>query len=114
MREKTLDEVAERLAKLRQKNAINLASLSAEQIGESEIELAMAGAITEASESEFFTKQELRLIRGCRRYADGDPCGLPGHNLMMLVATLTHYYGGVLNIPLVLDEMIEKAPDATR
>lgn len=110
MREKTLDEVAERLAKLRQKNAINLASLSAEQIGESEIELAMAGA----SESEFFTKQELRLIRGCRRYADGDPCGLPGHNLMMLVATLTHYYGGVLNIPLVLDEMIEKAPDATR
>ena len=72
----------------------------------------MAGANLEASEGEFFTKQELRLIRRCQRYANDDPCGLPGHNLMMLVATLTHYYGGVLNIPIVLDEMIEKAPDA--
>lgn len=114
MREETLDEVAKRLAELRRKNAANLASLFVEQIGESAAGLAMAGAITEASEEESFTKQELRLIRACQRYADGDPCGLPGHNLMMLVATLTHYYGGVLNIPLVLDEMIEKAPDATR
>lgn len=105
MTEKTLTEVEIKLAELRRKNAQSLAKLSAAG-------LAMAGAIVEASEEEFFTKQELRLIRSCQRYANDDPCGLPGHNLMMLVATLTHYYGGVLNIPIVLDEMIEKAPDA--
>lgn len=32
----------------------------------------MAGAIVEASEEEFFTKQELRLIRSCQRYANDD------------------------------------------
>ena len=34
------------------------------------------------------TERELRLIANCREYANGDPAGLPGHNLMMIVAKL--------------------------
>ena len=62
--------------------------------------------------SAYFTKRELRLICNCCEYAEGDPAGLPGHNLMMLVAKLVHYHGGALNVPDMLDEMIEMATDS--
>lgn len=35
-----------------------------------------------------FYERERRLILNCRNYADGDPAGLPGHNLMLIVAKL--------------------------
>lgn len=59
--------------------------------------------------SGFFSKRELRLIRNCCDYAYDDPAGLPGHNLMMLVSKIVRYHGGPLNIPDMLDEMIEMA-----
>lgn len=34
------------------------------------------------------TEREARLIKNCLDYASGDPAGLPGHNLMILVAKL--------------------------
>lgn len=64
--------------------------------------------------SAYFTKRELRLVANCCEYAEGDPAGLPGHNLMMLVAKLVHYHGGAMNISDMLDEMIEMATDNTR
>lgn len=38
--------------------------------------------------ADFFTERELRLMLNCIEYRDGDPGGLPGHNLMILVAKL--------------------------
>ena len=38
--------------------------------------------------ADFFTARELRLVANCVEYRDGDPAGLPGHNLMLLVAKL--------------------------
>lgn len=35
-----------------------------------------------------FTDRELRLIQNCMNYAQGDPAGLPGHNLMLIIAKL--------------------------
>lgn len=57
---------------------------------------------------DYFTQRELRLIRNCMEYADEDPAGLPGHNLMMLVSKLIHYYGGPMNDFQALDEMIDE------
>ena len=39
-----------------------------------------------------FTERDLKLIRNCYQYAD-DPGGLPGHQLMMLVAALANIAG---------------------
>lgn len=36
-----------------------------------------------------FTERELRLIANCEAYTKGDPAGLPGHNLMIVVAKLS-------------------------
>ena len=57
---------------------------------------------------DYFTQRELRLIRNCMEYADEDPAGLPGHNLMMLVSKLVHYFGGPMNDWEALDEMIDE------
>ena len=57
---------------------------------------------------DYFTQRELRLIRNCLEYANEDPAGLPGHNLMMLVSRLVHYHGGPMNDWQALDEMIEE------
>ena len=57
---------------------------------------------------DYFTQRELRLIRNCQEYAWEDPAGLPGHNLMMLVSKLIHYYGGPMNDFQALDEMIDE------
>ena len=35
-----------------------------------------------------FDARQLRLIQNCRDYAEGDPAGLPGHQLMLIVAKL--------------------------
>lgn len=40
-----------------------------------------------------FDERELRLILNCVNYANGDPAGLPGHNLMVIVAKLCALYG---------------------
>ncbi len=32
--------------------------------------------------------RQLRLIRNCQEYAAGDPAGLPGHQLLLIVARL--------------------------
>ena len=34
------------------------------------------------------TEREMRLVDNCMRYADADPAGLPGHNLMIIIAKL--------------------------
>lgn len=59
----------------------------------------------------YFTQRELRLLRNCQEYANDDPAGLPGHNLIMLIDKLTNYFGGLLNMPLVLDHMIDEIGD---
>lgn len=35
-----------------------------------------------------FEEREWRLITNCRVYADNDPAGLPGHNLMLIVSKM--------------------------
>lgn len=35
-----------------------------------------------------FSQRELALIKNCVRYTDGNPAGLPGHNLMIIIAKL--------------------------
>jgi hypothetical protein len=35
-----------------------------------------------------FDNRELALIRNCCAYADGEPVGLPGHKLMLIVARM--------------------------
>lgn len=47
----------------------------------------------EAFVLEHFSERELRLIENCRNYADNDPAGLPGHNLMIIVAKLADMVG---------------------
>jgi hypothetical protein len=38
--------------------------------------------------SDGFNERDTRLIFNCIDYADGDPAGLPGHNLMLIVAAM--------------------------
>ena len=59
--------------------------------------------------ADYFTKHELRLIANCAEYRDGDPAGLPGHNLMLLVAKMANYYCWLEGERL--DELIEMAKD---
>jgi hypothetical protein len=42
----------------------------------------------EISALPLFTERENRLIKNCIAYAKNDPAGLPGHNLMIIVAKL--------------------------
>ncbi len=55
-----------------------------------EIEAAEAARWAEAAPyvADFYTARELRLMLNCTEYRVGDPGGLPGHNLMILVAKL--------------------------
>ena len=39
-----------------------------------------------------FTEREGRLIDNCQLYAANDPAGLPGHNLMVVIAKLCELY----------------------
>lgn len=47
----------------------------------------------EAYLGEHFDERELRLIANCCTYAANDPAGLPGHNLMIIVAKLANLMG---------------------
>ena len=55
-----------------------------------EIEAAEAARWAEVAPfmADFYTERELRLMLNCIEYRDCDPAGLPGHNLMILVAKL--------------------------
>lgn len=35
-----------------------------------------------------FSKREIRLIRNCRAHSANDPAGLPGHNLILIIAKM--------------------------
>ena len=62
--------------------------------------------------ADYFTERELRLVANCVEYMDGDPAGLPGHNLMILVAKMATYKGWMHHDRL--DELIEMAGKADR
>ena len=53
-------------------------------------EAAIAAAWAERAPyvADYYTRRELRLMLNCIAYRDGDPAGVPGHNLMILVAKL--------------------------
>lgn len=44
------------------------------------------------SRGEDYSEREIRLIRNCISYEEDDPAGLPGHNLMILIAKFTRSY----------------------
>ena len=67
--------------------------LTAKEVEEIE-KLALAQAEVDAEAIKgFFTVRELRLIRNCVEYAYDDPAGLPGHNLMVVVAKMANFHG---------------------
>ena len=37
---------------------------------------------------EHLDERQLRLIANCRNYSKNDPAGVPGHNLMIIIAKL--------------------------
>jgi hypothetical protein len=47
-----------------------------------------------------FTERDLRIMENCKDYYDGDPAGLPGHNLMMIIGKLMHEYA-------IMEDMVE-------
>lgn len=42
-------------------------------------------------ENPIFTERELGLIANCKAYAARSPSGLPGHNLMLIIAKFANY-----------------------
>lgn len=42
---------------------------------------------------DLFDERERRLISNCKLYAGHDPAGLPGHNLMIIVAKMARVMG---------------------
>jgi hypothetical protein len=40
-----------------------------------------------------FDERELRLMRNCIAYAQGDPAGMPGHNLAIIIAKMCEVGG---------------------
>ena len=40
----------------------------------------------DAAMDTYFDERQRRLIDNCQEYAAGDPAGLPGHKLMLIVA----------------------------
>jgi hypothetical protein len=59
-------------------------------------------------------EREQRLVANCCTYADGDPAGLPGHNLMIIIAKLKAQADELLHLAgkgtdhLQIEEMIAK------
>lgn len=41
-----------------------------------------------------FNERQLRLIKNCQNYVLNDPAGLPGHQLMLIIAKLVGVLGG--------------------
>lgn len=54
--------------------------------------LQLAGGYKDYLE-ENYTNRELRLMLNCLTYEESDPAGLPGHNLMILVAKVARDSG---------------------
>lgn len=52
-----------------------------------------------------FSDREIGLIQDCRNYALGDPSGLPGHNILIIVSKLVDILDVL--IPIVSDEYRE-------
>jgi len=61
----------------------------------SKIELAEAERIALGWRS-IFDKRQRRLIDNCCVYADNDPAGIPGHQLMLIIAEMTSLLDGNL------------------
>ena len=45
-----------------------------------------------------FDERQLRLVANCRNYAKNDPAGVPGHNLMILIAKMAKLLDEYCNI----------------
>lgn len=43
-------------------------------------------------------EREQRLVANCCAYAEGDPAGLPGHNLMIIIAKLIAQVDGLMHM----------------
>lgn len=80
--------------------------LTAEEVKEIEDAIRAQKAVEEEALKDFFTVRELRLVRNCVEYAYNDPAGLPGHNLMVLVAKMAQFHAW-LNPSNWLDLVIE-------
>lgn len=51
-----------------------------------------------------FTSRQWGLIKNCRTYAENEPSGLPGHQLMLIVAIMADQFDAVLAISNKLSE----------
>ena len=51
-----------------------------------------------------FTSRQWGLIKNCRTYAENEPSGLPGHQLMLIVAIMADQFDMVLSIASKLSE----------
>ena len=52
-----------------------------------------------------FDERQLRLIQNCRDYEKNDPAGLPGHQLMLVVAQMARLMDGY---SLLVDDLRTK------
>lgn len=72
---------------------------------------------------EYFDEREWRLVGNCRVYAKNDPAGLPGHNLMLIVAKMADLLDVLMgdgrnreavmvgsNLALFLDRLAARVP----
>jgi len=62
-----------------------------------------------SSRAKTFSEREIRLIGNCRAYNANDPAGLPGHNLLIIIAKMA----GMLDI-LVQTQSVNSFRKATR
>ena len=53
-----------------------------------QLEQIMFGVRTSTDWLKHFDDRQRRLIANCRLYATSDPAGVPGHNLMMIIARM--------------------------
>ena len=62
-----------------------------------------------SSRAKTFSEREIGLIGNCRAYGANDPAGLPGHNLLIIIAKMA----AMLDI-LVLTQSVNSSRKATR
>ena len=58
---------------------------------------------------EIFTDRERQLIENCATYAENDPAGLPGHNLMLIVYRMSKLLDQIGD-SFIFDTQINDAP----
>ena len=61
--------------------------------------------VTDLTINEIFGDRDKRLVLNCVAYSENDPAGLPGHNLMLIVAEFYKYLEHIRN--MVGDERYE-------